>query len=281
MFKTQPYQNFGLLYDAVENFKAKQTQYQTMRSSEAEFALKQARKDLANAIVSQLISALVFSGMQGLWDLLRHKTDKYEDKEGKATAGSIMKGVGLNVLSTGFGMIPFGAFALEGIEATTDKVSKLLGGDAIFNQSFYGLDVPAIEMLNVMYEGLGNIISTLAGTMHDAVNGNDIDGWDTLRKIYKNAAEGFQAVGLPVQNVVSLLNAVAQNTAWAFNTVGGNYYMGNYASLRIQGASNTQMYQNLYQAYKNNRGAYQELYNQMIEDGYSEKAIKNFFKKME
>ncbi|MBR6255135.1 MAG: hypothetical protein IKR22_06860 [Clostridiales bacterium] len=280
MFKTQPYQNFGLLYDAVQNFKAKQTQYQTMRSSEAEFALKEARKHLADAIVSQLISALVFAGMQFLWDVLRHKTDKYEDDKGKANAGAIAKGLGMNALSSGFGMIPYGSVALETVESATDKVVKALGGDAVFNQSFYGMDVPVLETLNNLLDGSGTAMADIAEVIRDVADGGEI-GFENVRKIYKHTSEIFQTAGVPVKNTVNLLNAIMQNTAWTYQSIGGNYYMGNYASLRIQGASNTQMYQNLYQAYKNNRSAYQELYNQMIEDGYSENAIKNFFKKME
>ena len=88
MFKTQPFQNFNILYEAAGMKAAAQRGIKvagTMKGEQAR-ALKiywqkkdkEATTALARAISSQLVAALVFSLMQYGWDLFRHKTDKYE-----------------------------------------------------------------------------------------------------------------------------------------------------------------------------------------------------------
>lgn len=271
MFRTQPFQNFNILYDAFGNLAAKTQQYKASGTQDALEQLKAARKNAAKAISSQIASAFWFSLIQFAWDALRGKTGKYEDDDEEMTLASWLKGMGINVLSSAGGMIPtFGGFLVELGEAMTDAVSKALGGNEIFGQKFYGLSENAASAYNDMGKALISMGSKIAGVF----GGNEINE-STIRSLSDGIMDLAQFAGLPLNNVKNLLQAIARNM---FLTTDGQY-LGGYKALRVTTDPNKysgDYYNLLFKAYQNDKTAYEEILNMMLkEDAFTEEKIKN------
>lgn len=260
MFKTQPFQNFNILYDAFGNLAAKTRQYKANGSQENLDALKSARKNAARAVSSQIVSAFVFSLMQFAWDAFRGKTGKYDDDDGERTLLSWLKGMGLNILSSAGGMVPFGGFALELGEALTDAILKAIGNDPFFDQTFYGLSENASESFNDM----GNALIKIGKNVASAFDGEKITE-KSIRSLIDSGADIAQFAGVPVGNVIKLAQSVARNVYLATE----GEYIGGYHALRVTTDPSTypgDYYNLLYKAYKKDYAAYTEIYQDMISD---------------
>ena len=162
MFKTQPFQNANILIDAFGNMRAKERQYKANATQEKLDALKDARKAAARAVTSQALSAFIFSLMQFAWDAFRGKAGKYKDDDDEMDFWSVNKALALNMVTSLGGMVPFGGTILEFLESTTDAIAKKIGGDAIFDQKFYGLSENSLEAVNDLLTGITSLITGLA-----------------------------------------------------------------------------------------------------------------------
>ena len=276
MFKTQPFQNFNILYDAFGNLAAKTREYKAVATEENLNKLNEARKTAARAVSSQLISAFVFSLMQFAWDAFRGKTKKYKDDDDEMTLASWLKGMGINVLSSAGGMIPFGGYALELAETMTDAVLKAFGKDPFFDQKFYGLSENAAESFNDMGNALINMVTKIA----QAMEGGEIKE-STIRSIVDGAADIAQFAGIPANNVIKLFQAVARNTFLASD----GKYIGGYKALRVTtdpAKYSSDYYDLLYKAYQQDPKAYQEVLQMMLNDGsgvFTEEKVKTNMEK--
>lgn len=86
MFKTQPLQNSGILYDALGNLQAAQ------KSGNAN-AIKAAKSRMAHAVGSQVASLAVFATMSFVAYAIRNRLGRYKDDEGEVTIESVTKRV--------------------------------------------------------------------------------------------------------------------------------------------------------------------------------------------
>ena len=276
MFKTQPFQNFNILYDAFGNLAAKTRQYKANGSQENLDALKSARKNAANAVGSQIASAFLFSLMQYIWDALRGKAGKYRDDDGEKDVLAWLKGMGINVLSSAGGMIPFGGYVLELGEALTDAVLKAFKADPFFDQTFYGITENAAESFNDM----GNALIKVAKNAAGALEGGEITE-KTIRSLISSATDMAQFAGAPVGNVRKLAQTIARNAFLAFD----GEYVGGYEALRV--TTDPSMYASdyydlLYKAYRNDMDAYSEIREQMLKlDAFDEDKIDKAIRKRE
>lgn len=191
MFKTQPFQNFNILYDSAANLKAKETQYLAAKDGgtqaereTAERALKMAKKDLFNALTSQFVSMVVFAGMTAAWNALRGKWDKYKDKEGNVSFWSVLGGLGKDVLGGAAGIIPFGSDLWEILSSW------------VFKDRYYGYS-------SVSESAIKDFLDTMAST-GSAI----IDGKMTPAKWKKLAKDMAQTLGIPAKNVANLINMI-------------------------------------------------------------------------
>ena len=189
MFKTQPFQNFNIIYDAVGNYKAKRSEYLAAKKegdgvAEAEKRYQEAGKNVRRAIGSQVISLVVFAGMTALWAALRGKKDKYKDKEGNETVLTWFAGIGKDVLGGAAGMIPFGSDFWDVV------------GSVIFKDRYYGYS-------SVSESAVKDILDTLQSTASAITEGKMTAAkW---KKLAKNTAEAF---GVPAKNVTNLFNMI-------------------------------------------------------------------------
>lgn len=171
MFKTQPLQNSGILYDSLFDLQAKSRQFKDDGSEANKRALNEAKKKFAKAVTSQTISMLTFVTMTFLAGALKHKMFGFRDDDDEVTMESILKGFGTNIMSYTFGLM----LPLLGSElfAVGEKITGKSRNDII--------SIPVVNTVN--------------------------DFADSLQKVYK-AAEGIQESGMTAESAKTLGNNV-------------------------------------------------------------------------
>lgn len=268
MFKTQPFQNFSVLFEATGELSAACRAYKVNPNETTNAMRKAAVKKMARALSSQLVASLIFAIMQAAWDWIRGRDDKYKDEEGNLSFASAFKQIGINMGSNAFGMIPLGSVLYEVIETTVDTISKNNGGDAVFNATAYGLDASTAT-------GIVNDLVDAIGTLAKNASSIDLDSKNTTEKHIRDyvgiLATTAQAFGYPAENFVKDGQAIALNV---FRTLGAsgsmNKYEAEYYSKRIFSAVTSQNKKEylelLYRAYDNDRDAYNKLYSLYTEN---------------
>ncbi len=91
MFTTQRFQNYGILADAVGDYKAQKARYAADQSAENKAEVQRAGQGLRRAAASQVVQTAVFALMKIGADFLLHRWDKEQDKNGDITAASVGK----------------------------------------------------------------------------------------------------------------------------------------------------------------------------------------------
>lgn len=91
MFTTQRFQNYGILADAVGDYKAQKARCAADQSAENKAEVQRAGQDLRRAAASQAVQTAVFALMKIGADFLLHRWDKEQDENGDITAASVGK----------------------------------------------------------------------------------------------------------------------------------------------------------------------------------------------
>lgn len=91
MFTTQRFQNYGILADAVGDYKAQKARYAADQSAENKAEVQRAGQGLRQAAASQVVQTAVFALMKIGADFLLHWWDREQDKNGDVTAKSLGK----------------------------------------------------------------------------------------------------------------------------------------------------------------------------------------------
>ena len=254
MFKTQPFQNFNILYDAIGEMQARKRAYVNEPTAEHRTALREAKKRTAWAVTSQAVQLLVFAGMTLVWNAFRGKKDKYEDAEGDMTLLSTMKGVGLDMVGGLFSEIPFGGDVWE------------LGSSVVTGGRYYGIDdvtASALSDAGTAVVKAGKILTELTGSV---IKGETVN-FNVLRLKLDSVADTMtKVIGVPYENVLNMGKAVFRNMEhWTQGSV-----LGEYAYLQLTTApelEKTPYYDLLYEAYRKDDADYAELYRLLIESG--------------
>ena len=89
MFTTQRFQNYGILADAVMDYKAQRARYNAEKSAENKAEVQRAGQSLRRAAASQVIQTAVFALMKIGADFLLHRWDREQDENGDVTAESL------------------------------------------------------------------------------------------------------------------------------------------------------------------------------------------------
>lgn len=260
MFKTQPFQNFNILYDAAGEYRAVMERAKAGEATKAE--IKAARTNLSRAVTSQVGQLAVFAAMTMAWGMFRGRKDKYEDDEGNLTLwsalGGLLKDMGGGVAS----MVPFGTEVYE------------FGSSKLFGERYYGMEPVTIEAIGNAVTSLSKLGDTIWGTAQSVLKGEDVD-WKGMRYQLDDSADDISKVaGVPYENVMNLFNAVAR---WALIGAKGKY-LGEYAALQmtVNSEKNSKPYMDLlYEAMENDREAYDAMWSQMVKDGFDQKKIKD------
>lgn len=202
MFKTQPLQNTGILYDAIMDYQA--------NKDNAE--LRDAKKQkLAKAVSSQIVSALTFVAMTFIASLALHKPERYKDENDEVTLSSVLERLGIDWAETGFSvLVPIG-----GAELASFIENQINGNDYDFASD------NVVSMLNDFTSSIGdfnqNVIVALAqgnfdlDKAKDALWGLSVDGLAFFK-------------GFPLKNYSNIINGIFSNLSDAIS--GHSTYFG-------------------------------------------------------
>lgn len=211
MFKTQPFQNFNILYEASANMLAKRSQHKSGEISQDE--LREAQQNFGRALTSQVAQLAVFAGMTMLWALMRKRDDKYRDKDGKLTAKTIGSALATDMGSGLASTVPFGSEAWEAVAAL------------VSDDSFYsGLDVPIIEAITNTYDALTDMGDICTETARAVIDGQPV-GWTAMGKSLVNDLKDISKVlGIPFENLYNLFDmGLAQTISLTEGERAGKY----------------------------------------------------------
>lgn len=254
MFKTQPFQNFNIVYDAAGNYAAKAERAKHGGEKEKADAQK-AKTDLGRAITSQLAQLAVFAGMTMVWALLRGRTDKYADDEGDMTAASILTALGKDMAGGALSGVPFGSDAWE------------LLSNKLFGDTYYGMDAVTVTAISDTIQALSDLTEQMGRIVKNAASGTETN-WNSERlKLDRELDKISKAAGVPYENVVNLFNIAFRQTAIASQ----GQYLGGYAYLKLTTDPEkyaSDYYDLLYQAMQNSQTDYETIYNDMVKQGY-------------
>ena len=192
MFMTQRMQNGGILYDAACNLHAK-NQNGTKEQK------KQARKEFAWAVSSQLVSAAVLSTMTFLARGLLHKVNPYRDDENELTTESVMSEWMNGVLGS-----------LSGSFIGGNELYNLVYS-AITKEKYYGIEVSLFSEISSLCESIvkmGNgVIDAFSDSDEEAENGKD-----AIKNAFFDAAGVVAKMcGIPVDNVKNVAVGIWKN----------------------------------------------------------------------
>lgn len=91
MFTTQRFQNYGILADAIGDYRAQAERYRQNQSDENKAELQRAKTQRNRAAVSQAAQTAVFAIMKIGADFLLHRWDREQDENGDVTVKSMWK----------------------------------------------------------------------------------------------------------------------------------------------------------------------------------------------
>lgn len=265
MFKTQPFQNSNILYDAVGNYVAK-AQRATTGGEQEKADAKKAKKDLGNAITSQLAQLAVFAGLTMAWALIRGKDDKYRDEDGNMIITSVLPAIAKDMAGGSVSGIPFGTDAWELISSK------------IFGDKYYGMDAVTVTAISDTLKALSSLSEQTVRIAENVASGKDTN-WNAERLKFDAAFDDIsKAMGIPYENVINLFKATYLHSTKATQ----GEYLGTYAYLKLTTDPEKypgDYYDNLYKAFTNNKADYQTLYAEMIQDGFTPEKIKTNMEK--
>ena len=285
MFKTQPFQNFNVLFDAVGNYEAKVRHYNAAAGSANNYALPESRKillesqveglkndvvqaktRLRNAISALLVSTLVFASMTFAYNMLRRKKDNYADEAGNVTLSKIAEGIGKDMAASLSGTMPFGSEAWELISSIA------------FGEKYYGLDSVTITALSDFVTAGKDIYTQVQDIIDTEESDKDNAYWQSKAlKVEGDLDDILQGFGIPGDNVRKLFNIAL---GWSLQAKGE--YLGEYEYLKFTRAisgNKSAYYDNLYEAYKNDKKQFRKIYADMVDMGFSENTIKDNMEK--
>ena len=236
MFTTQRFQNYGILADAVMDYKTQRERSHADPTEENRVELKRAGKNLNRAVTSQLIQTAVFAAMKIGADFLLHRWDREQDENGDITALSALKRYADLYVGSAAGTFLYGSELYS-------FVGNVAGGKDYDVVSAPNLS--AVNDLGTEAMRLYKLLATDTGEMDEG----ELEAYhEKLRKAALTYMEdGLELKGLPAGNAAKLLEAAWKwggNAAYA--VTGGKY--GEKLSLNSLPASATGQYDRLYNA---------------------------------
>lgn len=185
MFKTQPLQNTGIIYDAAGDALRNKT--------------SKAKRTLAKAIASQVASLAVFAGMTFVAAAALAKVKRYKDDDDEVTPQSVFSNIGLDMLINAAGI----AVPIGGNEIATAISDKLVKG-----RSWDLVSVPFVDMLNDTKTSADKLMDSLTKLSDKAEYGYNVKFNDVFSPLHTFAEQMSGFFGIPVKNVENILNGV-------------------------------------------------------------------------
>lgn len=189
MFSTQRLQNYGIVYDAIGEYKARLNDMKTGKGTKDDMA--KAGKNLARAISSQIVAAAVLAGMTFVAGAALHRPDKWEDEDGKITVESFAKRFGSDMISTIAGSSIGGSELYSFLEA------------AITKGKWWGIEDNVVGIINDLgndFKYMGDAISNLA------TGDGDIE--KVMEKMKQTGKDAAKLFGVPAENAEKIIKGI-------------------------------------------------------------------------
>lgn len=211
MFKTQPLQNTGILYDSLFEYRKKHSEYNKNKTDENKFALEQAQRKFRKAVISQFSAAVTFSAMSMLAAMARHTMYGYRDDDDEVTWKSIVAG-----LMNSMGNLFFTLLAPVGGGELYEFTKSL--GDG-YTSDF--VSVPVVTTINDLCSSINKVVKTANGV---------VDGENEPKDLLSSVEDlGYSVAtifGIPVKNAVNYSKGIVANIKDAVNGEFGKFEAG-------------------------------------------------------
>lgn len=188
MFRTQPLQNAGILYDAAGELA------QAKKNGDQE-QIKAAGRKFKMAVGSQVASLAVFATMTLLAYAVRNRMGRYRDDEEELTVVSIMKRV-------------LGDMAVNGAQLIAPIGGGLIAGgiEKVITGSSYGgtLSIPTLDAIN-------DWISQMDRVRQDIVKLSEDEEADIVTDSVDFAMDTAGVLGIPAKNAFGILRGIVGN----------------------------------------------------------------------
>lgn len=261
MFMTQRLQNFGIMFEATGNYRAKAKAYYSSKTEANKVALDKAKKQFVRSISSQIVAGMTLSAMTLLAKAMIHGLDRYKDDEGELTWLSILSTFSSDFMETMSGCVLWGSEAYEVIS----NFIKVINGGTVYNSDI--VDLGAFNTINDIQDaGIGMLRTCLA---------DEFDESKFNKYSYKIASGVAKAFGIPLDNAKNIImggvnlvkDCVDNGSLFAFKA-------GSNISL-----STSDYAEHLYEYLVNNdKEGYTRLFNKAMADGIDSKKIQTALK---
>lgn len=234
MFTTQRFQNYGILADAIGDYKVQAARYKAERSAENKAEAQRAGQQLRRAVASQTVQTVTFALMKMGVGFVLHRWKDLQDENGDMTLKSLLKRLG--------------ELYMESFAGTGLYGSEIYG---FASNAVTGNDYDVVSAANL---GLVNEFAAAAGKFAYELR-KDIGSMDEDeaekhdRKLWTLAGNvveaGLQALGVPYANGKKFVEAAA---GW-YRTLQDWKKSGKYGNFDSLPQSATGQYDRLYNAY--------------------------------
>lgn len=235
MFTTQRFQNYGILADAVMDYKTQSARYKAQQSAENREQVQRAGKQLNRAVVSQVTQTAVFALMKIGADFLLHRWDREQDENGDVTLESMLKRFTALFTESAAGNFLFGSELYSAVD------NAMSGKD---------YDVVSATNISAVNDLMGDVTKWVAEWRRDTSGMTEVQlaaHEDRLHtRTFNLIEDGMEIAGVPYGNGRKLVDAV-QGYWDDIQTVarGGKF------SFNALPESATGQYDRLYEAYAN------------------------------
>ena len=235
MFTTQRFQNYGILADAVMDYKTQSARYKAQQSAENREQVQRAGKQLNRAVVSQVTQTAVFALMKIGADFLLHRWDREQDENGDVTLESMLKRFTALFTESAAGNFLFGSELYSAVD------------NAISGKDY---DVVSATNISAVNDLMGDVTKWFAEWRRDTSGMTEAQlaaHEDRLHtRTFNLIEDGMEIAGVPYGNGRKLVDAV-QGYWDDIQTVarGGKF------SFNALPESATGQYDRLYEAYAN------------------------------
>ena len=189
MFKTQSFQNGGILVDAIGEFRATRSLEKTDEARQA------ANRKLALAVSSQIVQNIVLTGMKFIADALYQRMNPWRDEDKEITGEGIGSYFTLSMLSSMAGSFWLGSEIFDALMTALNGIT----GNEVY--AVYDKSSPAVDVLNDLMTGF-NKLSKTVNKLTDG-EAHSLDEYTSdMDKVATAVSEVF---GIPYKNVKKLI----------------------------------------------------------------------------
>lgn len=269
MFKTQPMQNFGILYDSIGEWNAAIARYNANKTEANKEAKAKAFKKFARASISQLMSAITFSSMSILARLLLHKIARYRDDDDEWSWEKLLAELGEGVISAMTGMFIGGSEIYETVKYWAGK-----------NDYYSGIEVASIEAVNDFLKTSGYLFNSVR-KLNEAKTSAERE--EAAQKIAKYSVKlgtyAGQMLGIPAGNIYNIIQSMYLYGSDAVDSINSGSPQISSRTDVTDWEVDTQ-YERLYKALMNNdTDEYNKLMQESVNAGSTEENIATQIKK--